>query len=86
MVDGRYEEGLESLRGVDRAGLDPSDRALLDAALSTAGQIRGGAPPAPPVADAARARRPAPDSRGRVDRPGAGSARQVDRMIDRTDP
>ncbi|KMO13242.1 chemotaxis protein [Methylobacterium platani] len=86
VVDGRYEEGLESLRGVDRAGLDPSDRALLDAALSTAGQIRGGAPPAPPVADAA-----APAGRRQI--PEAASiarARealaQVDRMIDRTDP
>ncbi|AWB19640.1 chemotaxis protein MotC [Methylobacterium currus] len=92
VVDGRYEEGLESLRAVDRAGLDPSDRSLLDAALSTAGQIRGGAPPAPAAPPAPPAADAAPPA-GRHQIPEAASiarARealaQVDRMIDRTDP
>ncbi|SFV09708.1 chemotaxis protein MotC [Methylobacterium sp. 174MFSha1.1] len=92
VVDGRYEEGLESLRAVDRAGLDASDRGLLDAALSTAGQIRGGAPPAPAAPPAPPTAEAAPPA-GRHQIPEAASiarARealaQVDRMIDRTDP
>ncbi|AWN46607.1 chemotaxis protein MotC [Methylobacterium terrae] len=89
VVDGRYEEGLESLRAVDRAGLDPADLSLLDAALSTAGQIRGGPAPAPTAAPVAPA---APPAGGRQLPEAASIARarealaQVDRMIDRTDP
>lgn len=92
VVDGRYEEGLEGLRAIDRAGLDESDRVLLDAALSTAVQIRGGAPPAPASPPAAPPANATP-SNGRRQIPEAASiarARdalaQVDRMIDRTDP
>ncbi|QRE72652.1 chemotaxis protein MotC [Methylobacterium aquaticum] len=92
VVDGRYEDGLEGLRAVDPAGLDAPDRTLLDAALSTARQIRGGAPPAPaaapppPIAAAA----PADGKRQIPEAASIARARealaQVDRMIDRTDP
>ncbi len=92
VVDGRYEDGLEGLRAVDRAGLDAPDRALLEAALSTARQIRGGAPPVPavepplPTAEAA----PADGKRQIPEAASIARARealaQVDRMIDRTDP
>ncbi|TNC09612.1 chemotaxis protein MotC [Methylobacterium terricola] len=87
VVDGRYEEGLDSLRGIERAGLDPADLRLLDAALSTAGQIRGGVPPVAPVAA-----EPAPSAPRRQLPEAASIARarealaQVDRVIDRTDP
>lgn len=86
VVDGRYEEGLEALRAVDRAGLDPSDLRLLDAALSTAGQIRGGAPPAPPAPAVAETapRRQLPEAAS-IARAREALA-QVDRIIDRTDP
>ncbi len=91
VVDGRYEEGLDGLRAVDRAALDTPDRALLDAALSTAGQIRGGAPPvaaAPPPPPAKAA--PADGKRQIPEAASIARARealaQVDRMIDRTDP
>ena len=82
VAEGRYEEGLEALRGVDRAGLAPADLALLDAALSTARQIRGGAPP-PPAAEPPSARRPIPEAAS-ITRAQEALAR-VDRMIDRTD-
>ncbi|TGE00657.1 chemotaxis protein MotC [Methylobacterium nonmethylotrophicum] len=90
VVDGRYEEGLGALRAVDRAGLDPSDLALLDAALSTAGQIRGGAPPAAPPREAS-AKDSAPAGRRQIpDAASIARAREAlaraDQMIDRTDP
>ncbi|GEL42711.1 hypothetical protein MEX01_33020 [Methylorubrum extorquens] len=40
VADGRFEEGYEALRGLDRADFVPTDAELLDAALSTARQIR----------------------------------------------
>ncbi len=53
VVDGRFEESVETLRMTDRAVLVPADRDLLDAALATAREIRDmpdvpdAAPPAP---------------------------------------
>ncbi|MER2250118.1 chemotaxis protein [Methylorubrum podarium] len=63
VADGRFEEGYEALRGLDRAEFAASDAELLDAALSTARQIRTPSPvaearPAPPPS----ASRPIPDS------------------------
>ncbi|WP_232631143.1 chemotaxis protein MotC [Methylobacterium sp. Leaf118] len=63
VAEGGFEEGAEALRALDRAELAPADAELLDAALSTARQIRtptaGGTadPPAPLEA----ARRPVPE-------------------------
>ncbi|WP_128566492.1 chemotaxis protein MotC, partial [Methylobacterium crusticola] len=48
VAEGRFEEGLEALRAIDRTALAAGDAQLLDAALSTAGQIR--TPPAGPAA------------------------------------
>ena len=45
VVEGRFEECLDTLRAIDRARLEPGDRDLLDAALSTAREIRAAAPP-----------------------------------------
>lgn len=63
VAEGRFEEGYEALRALDRADLGASDAELLDAALSTARQIRTPAPaaeaaPAPPSS----AGRPMPES------------------------
>jgi chemotaxis protein MotC len=49
VVDGRFEESVETLRMTDRTVLEPADRDLLDAALSTAREIRGGLPAPVPV-------------------------------------
>lgn len=46
VVEGRFDDSVETLRMTDRAVLDAADRDLLDAALSTAREIRAG-PPAP---------------------------------------
>ena len=43
VADGRFEDCVETLRMTDRALLDASDRDLLDAALSTAQEIRAAA-------------------------------------------
>ena len=40
VVEGRFEECVETLRMTDRSVLEPADRDLLDAALSTAREIR----------------------------------------------
>ncbi|MCJ2083925.1 chemotaxis protein MotC [Methylobacterium sp. J-090] len=50
VVDGRFEESVETLRMTDRSVLVPADRDLLDAALATAREIRDvpGAPGTPP--------------------------------------
>ena len=63
VAGGRFEEGYEALRGLDGADLAAPDTELLDAALSTARQIRTPSPvaaaaPAPP----ASASRPIPES------------------------
>ncbi len=56
MADGRLDESIQALRGLDREQFGEADRRLLDEALSAAIQIR-----TPPQAEAARApaRRPA---------------------------
>ncbi|MCJ2036248.1 chemotaxis protein MotC [Methylobacterium sp. J-068] len=51
VVDGRFEDSFETLRTTDRAALDPADRDLLDAALSTAREIRAVATAVPGPAD-----------------------------------
>lgn len=63
VADGRFEEGTETLRSLDRADLAAPDAELLDAALSTARQIRTPSPvaataPAPPPSPS----RPIPES------------------------
>ncbi|WP_280137411.1 chemotaxis protein MotC [Methylobacterium sp. Leaf87] len=52
VVDGRFEESVETLRMTDRSVLAAADRDLLDAALATAREIRDvpGVPDAPPPA------------------------------------
>lgn len=52
VVDGRFEESVETLRMTDRTLLEPADRDLLDAALSTAREIRAAAIPVPAPVDA----------------------------------
>ena len=44
VTEGRFEECVETLRMTDRGLLEPADRDLLDAALSTAREIRAAAP------------------------------------------
>ncbi|MEH3117575.1 MAG: chemotaxis protein MotC [Methylorubrum populi] len=57
VAEGGFEEGYETLRDLDRADFAPADADLLDAALSTARQIRTPAPIAavPPPSPAGRA-------------------------------
>lgn len=86
VADGRFEEGREALASLDRTLFSESDALLLDAALSTARQIRtlpqGGAgrPGAPSAAG----------SRALPETPAIGRAQEalarIDRMIDRSDP
>ncbi len=56
VAEGGFDEGTETLRALDRADFGPADADLLDAALSTARQIRTPAPVAatapPPTPDA----------------------------------
>ena len=51
VAEGRFEDGVETLRSLDRSGLAPSDADLLDTALATAQRIR--TPPAPSEATTA---------------------------------
>ncbi|MFF8802784.1 MULTISPECIES: chemotaxis protein [unclassified Methylobacterium] len=63
VADGRFEEGYEALRGLDRTDFAPPDAELLDAALSTAQQIRTPTPATETAAaPAASASRPIPES------------------------
>ncbi|KQT53585.1 chemotaxis protein MotC [Methylobacterium sp. Leaf456] len=71
VADGRFEEGTDALRGLDRAAFTEADAELLDSALSAAGQIRGPLPlPAPTPAEA-NARRAVPEA------PAIGRAREA---------
>ncbi|GJD56597.1 chemotaxis protein MotC [Methylobacterium dankookense] len=86
VADGRFEEGREALASLDRRGLSESDALLLDAALSTARQIR-----TLPQAGAARpGATPAAESRALPEAPAIGRAQEalarIDRMMDRSDP
>ncbi|MCK2053193.1 chemotaxis protein MotC [Methylobacterium sp. 37f] len=62
VVDGRFEESIETLRMTDRTLLEPADRDLLDAALSTARGIRANvvAPALVPAPAPAPAQAPIP--------------------------
>lgn len=63
VADGRFEEGYEALRSLDRADLAASDAELLDSALSAARQIRTPAPSAEAApAPTPSASRPIPES------------------------
>lgn len=63
VADGRFEEGYEALRGLDRIDFAPADAELLDAALSTARQIRTPTTAADTAAaPAASVSRPIPES------------------------
>ncbi|MFC7662065.1 hypothetical protein ACFQWF_30275 [Methylorubrum suomiense] len=69
VAEGRFEEGREALRGLDRAALAAGDLELLDAALSAANQIRGPLPSViePPATEAPPRRAvPEPPAIGRA--------------------
>ena len=94
VAEGRFEEGLDALRSLERGLFAESDAQLLDAALSTARQIRTPAPgsalPSPTVPSPA-APIPAASSPRALPEPAAiGRAQEalarIDRMMDRNAP
>jgi chemotaxis protein MotC len=72
VADGRFEEGYDALRSLDRTAFVEGDASLLDAALSAAGQIRGPLPEAvaPPAAET-------PSTRAVPEPPAIGRAREA---------
>ncbi|MFC6775718.1 hypothetical protein [Methylobacterium gregans] len=89
VVEGRLDESVEALRGIDRAQLGEADRRLLDEALSAATQIR-----TPAQTGSANSAKPVPASPGPRALPEAaaiGRAQEalarIDRLMDdRSDP
>ncbi|GEP03176.1 chemotaxis protein MotC [Methylobacterium oxalidis] len=86
VADGRFEEGQEALRAIERDLLPEADATLLDAALSTAAQIRTPAEPAarrPEPAEGAGPRAvPTPASIARAQE----AVARIDRLINGSDP
>ena len=85
VAEGGFEAGFEALRAIDRASLASDDATLLDAALTTATQIRTppkSGPVLEPSASASKRVVPQPQSISRAQE----ALARVDRMISRSEP
>ncbi|MDR7040053.1 chemotaxis protein MotC [Methylobacterium sp. BE186] len=85
VAEGRFEEGQEALRGIERNLLPEGDVALLDAALSTAAQIRTPAADSPkrpePAENAGPRRSPDPASIARAQ----AAVARIDQLMNGSD-